>query len=141
MNELKNPGYEAPTELVFDTIPSLYEFFRHGGCPGVSYMFVCPENMPKAQNQGWVQIVGVPFFTIGGQPCTIMAKGQPLKDTPAQPGTSKPLVFADEKLFEGVKEPVVVAVDHPTASAPVSVAIPPTKLSHKPTSADVLATK
>ena len=132
--ELQNPGFEAPTNLTFDTIPSLFEFFRHGGVPGVAYMFVTPQNMPKAQSQGWQQILGVPFFTVGGLPCTIMAKGEPLTGTPAQPGTSKCLVFADTALPGGVE--VTVGTEPAAIEAPKGP-----KLRHEPANPALLATK
>lgn len=139
MSELKNPGPEAPTVLEFDKIPSLFEFLARGGVPGVEYLFVAAENQLKAQDSGWSSIVGMPFFRIGGIGSTLMARGAPIKDSPAQPGTSKCKCFADDKLLEAVKEGPVVVMAVSEASQPSQPA--PKSLKHVPANAELLATK
>lgn len=116
MRELKNPGLEEPKLLEFDEIPSLYEFLAHGGVPGIDYLYVAAENQPKGQLGGWGTIIGVPFFSIGGIGATLMARGKPIKGSPAQPGTSKCLVFADDKILAAIKKSPVVIVEVTEAS-------------------------
>ena len=99
MRQLKNPGPESPKMLEFDEIPSLFEFLANGGMPGVEYLYTIANNMPKAQTEGWEQINRVPFFTIRGLGCALMARGKPLLDTPAQPGTVKCKTFCDDAIL------------------------------------------
>ena len=132
MRTLKNPGLEPPKLLEFDEIPSLGEFLAHSGVPGCEYLFVAAENMPKAQLGGWQTIVGVPFFSIGGIGASLMARGEPLTGSPAQPGTSKCQVFADDKLLDAVTKPPVVVVSTETDSTGLKTQTT-TTLKHEPT--------
>lgn len=140
MRELKNPGLEEPKLLNFDEIPSLFEFLARGGWPGCEYLFTAAENMPKAQSEGWQMIVGVPFFSVGGIGSSLMARGTPLTGTPAQPGTSKCPIFADDKLLAAVgKAPTIVVatpVEAPETSNPTPQA--PVAPKHRQTSSDLL---
>lgn len=142
MSHLKNPGHEAPKLLEFDCIPSLFEFLRFGGVPGVEYLYVAAQNQPKAQSEGFTQIVGMPYFNIGGIGSTLMARGKPLRDTPAQPGTSKCSVFCDEALLVAVGQSPAVVVETLAASAPSPAPQPTSKApKHEPARAELLGTK
>jgi hypothetical protein len=95
---LKNPGSEPPTNLDFDTYPDPREFMRHGGRPGVSYLYVLSKNIATAQRKGWLQITGMPHFTVRGHSMTIMGKGRPSVSGSA--GSSKPIFFIDPEAKE-----------------------------------------
>jgi hypothetical protein len=140
MLALKNPGPEAPTILQFDQIPSLFEFLAHGGVPGVEYIYVAAENMPKAQKNGFTQIAGLDFFEIAGVGAALMARGKPLRNTPAQPGTGVCQVFADDKILAAVGGGVPKKVDPPRVDPP-KVDPPSAKIRHEATSNTLLTTK
>ena len=84
----------------FDEIPQPKEFLLHGGIPGVEYIYLLAEEQPKAQSQGWATIVGMPFFTVRGTGMTIMARGKPMRNTPAQPGTVKCCFYLSDLVAE-----------------------------------------
>lgn len=137
MSNPKNLPNAAPEVLSYNTIPSLREFFAHGGVPGVEYLFVTPKNQPRAQQEGWQMILGVPYFRIGTQDCTIMGRGKPLRGTPAMPGTSICKVFADGDLLTDECSVVVgEAVEIEVGNSPEASRTP--KPKHTPTSSNLL---
>jgi hypothetical protein len=133
----RNSAPEVPSVLSFDTIPSLREFFAHGGVPGVEYLFVTPQNQPRAQREGWQMILGVPFFQIRGKDCTIMGRGKPLRNTPAMPGTSICKVFADGDLTGDTTTVNVAFTDAERADMPTDPSRT-AKPKHTPTSSTLL---
>lgn len=97
---LRNPTTEQPKILAFDEIPQPREFLLHGGIPGVEYLYLLAEEQPKAQSEGWSTIIGMPFFTVKGIGMTLMARGKPMTNTPAQPGTVKCRFYLSDLVAE-----------------------------------------
>jgi hypothetical protein len=98
--ELQNPGPGEPTKLSFDTWPHPAEFFVGGGTPGVEYVYLCPEELPDAQDRGWSTIANMKFFKIRGVAATAVARGTPIPG--AKAGSSICKWGASDLLIERV---------------------------------------
>lgn len=124
MPDLRNPGPDAPRVLSFDTIPHPLEFLKRGGVPGVEYIYLKAEEQADAQESGWNQIIGVPYFRVNGHAATLMARGEPIPG--AQPGSVKCNFWVSKALKAALNPPAQPKAAVPEKSvAPTKETTPP----------------
>lgn len=127
-SKLLNPGSGEPTHLDFTEWPHLAEFFASGGTPGVEYLYLCPEEVPRAKREGWDTIVRMPYFTVGGIDLTAVARGEPIPGV--RPGSSVCKVHVSNLAQERCKLDVKLAAE-PDATDKLNEAIAAAKSRHQ----------
>lgn len=128
----------------FQKFPHPSEFLRDGGLIGVEYLYVCTDNAPKAQDAGFGQLTGVPYFTVKGTPMTIMGRGTPSQT--GRPGGGRCVYWIDKDAIirTGLSVPGFAAptpeppTDTPPAS-PATTSISPIVAQAANISSDIVA--
>jgi hypothetical protein len=132
-----DPTTEQPKAYAFNKIPYLNDLLpKTAGLPGVIYAQVCTHHARRAQDEGWLRVVGTMVYTIQGpEGCAdmeLLARGKPIPGAGHLSGARQCLIDTEVYRLTGFPDP-----DAPTAGSEPAKADPakpttPTTSAPKP---------